>query len=95
MIYSILGLLASGHLDGRGVRTPRRKGRPNTRGCSPFSTPFHAPTWGSRHPKHHQHREEGEGTTDAQLVPGGGGEEGDATPDLLLKHTDAILAAYV
>jgi len=28
-------------------------------------------------------------------VPGGGGEEGDATPDLLLKHPDAILAAYV
>jgi hypothetical protein len=47
---------------------------------------------------------EGEGAADAQPAPGGGGdtkvrqqksEERDATPDLLLKHPDAILATCV
>jgi hypothetical protein len=49
-----------------------------------------------------QHLKEGEGAEDAQPAPGGGGDteakvrqqkrEGrDATPDLLLQHTDAHL----
>jgi len=70
---------------------------------NPFFTPFYAPTQGPRCLKRHQHREEGEGAADAQPAPGGGDTEAmqqkarrkDATPDLLLKHSNATLATYI
>ena len=48
------GLLASGCHGEWGVRTP----------AAAAIFPFRAPTWGSRRPKRHQHREEGKGAAD-------------------------------
>jgi hypothetical protein len=57
-----------------------------------------------RRPERHQYWKRGEGTVDAQPEPGGGGhteasqqksKEGDATPDLFLKHPDTTLTTYV
>jgi hypothetical protein len=54
-------------------------------------------------PEHHPHQEEREEEVDAQPAPGGGWDieasqqkaRRNATPDLLLKHSDATLATYV
>ena len=64
---------------------------------------FRAFTWGSCRPERHQHQEEREEAADARLTSRGGdtkakpveNEEGDVTPDLLLKYSDATLVTNV
>jgi hypothetical protein len=89
-----MGLLASGHPDGRGVRMPAP--------VVCFPRRFRTPTWGPRRPECHQHREEGERAADAQPA------QEEETPRRgikkrrrrrntrsILKHPDVTLATYV